>query len=130
MRTERARVGSVVLAAAVLASPAAAVLAAGSEDPASLGKRCEAGEPTACLQLARLHESGSGVAKDVVRAVALYQRACAGGNASACAALGTLLRTGNGVPKDPARAASLYQRACDGGTASACSDLGVMYQSG
>jgi TPR repeat protein len=68
-----------------------------------------------CTRLGVLYGRGAGVAKDPVRAAALFQQACDGKNMTGCARLGAAYSSGEGVAQDFARAADLLKRSCDEG---------------
>lgn len=127
-------------------------------DAVELGCRCEAGDATACGQLADTLESS-----DPTQAQALHRRACTGGywyscndltvlyndpigeqqsrrkfeaeceagNASSCYWIGARLTSGfGGLPKDEGRGRAFLQRACDGGYGTGCYTLAapLLYQ--
>lgn len=52
---------------------------------AGMDRRCEAGEPGACIALGYMFEMGTGVPRDAARARNSYDRACRMGLAPACA---------------------------------------------
>src|SRR5208282_735677 len=97
-----------------------------SSDIATLTNACDQGKYVSCFSLGTKYMSGSGVAKDEARAVALFQRACDNGEAQGCSGLAFMYETGNGVAKDIVRAVTLYQKACDSGDALGCALLGTM----
>ena len=87
-------------------------------------RECDAGDWSACANLARVHFQGIGGAASVPKAIAFYQRACDLGDATNCAHMGFRNQQGEGVPKDGARASVLYARACDLGDPIGCNNLG------
>ena len=75
-------------------------------------------------------ENGTGVPKDVGKAIQLYQKAADHGYARAQAKLGFLYWNGRGVLKDETKAFELFQKAADQGYAPAQTRLGDFYQYG
>ena len=75
-------------------------------------------------------ENGTGVPKDVGKAIQLYQKAADHGYARAQAKLGFLYWNGKGVAKDLSKAVELFQKAADQGYAPAQTSLGDFYQYG
>jgi TPR repeat protein len=63
---------------------------------------------------------GSGLPRDAVRAVAMFQRACEGGDALGCSSLGYMYQVGEGVTLDEARAQQYFRQACDRGDDIGC----------
>ncbi|KAI8830962.1 hypothetical protein BJ741DRAFT_618409 [Chytriomyces cf. hyalinus JEL632] len=58
-------------------------------------------------QLGRLYQKGTGVEKDVKKAVELFEKAISLGCSMGCYYLGTLYEDGDdGIPKDPRKAAT------------------------
>ena len=80
--------------------------------------------------LAVLYEQGSGVQKDLTRAVYWYKLAAAQGMAEAQYHLGMLTETGHGITRDPAEAVNLYTRSATQGYVPAQERLGACYASG
>jgi uncharacterized protein len=95
---------------------------------------CERGDGRDCQRLASHYANGHfGLAKDVPRALGLYERACALGDRSGCLGA-THIYFGNtpGGPRDPERAKVAVERArlldvrlCDAGNVNACWSLGT-----
>ena len=93
-------------------------------------RACEGGVLDACDSLARAYESGSGVAKDPIRAAQLFARVCEGASAAAlagglpsaraCLPYAERLASGVGVPKDDGRATEIFASACEQGAFDAC----------
>ena len=99
------------------------------------GKRCDEacadGDGRSCVKLGFQLERGDGVAKDVVRAAALYEQGCDAGDMLGCANFGVLYFNGKGgIAADKVAAVALYQQACDGGSLVGCDLLGGMYERG
>jgi TPR repeat protein len=92
--------------------------------------KCATKDPRSCYALARILDDGTGVPRDIGRAVTLYQSACEGGVPEACSSLGALYAEGDGVMRDDAKAVELYQRSCNHGYARACVNLGAMHFEG
>jgi TPR repeat protein len=95
-----------------------------ARSPSDLDRACKGGDAAACTNLGVIYAIGRGVAMDVSRAVALYQKGCDGGNGAGCTNLGYMYESGEGLAKDVARATALFQRACDGNNARGCNRLG------
>ncbi|HEX4516372.1 MAG TPA: hypothetical protein VH054_22645, partial [Polyangiaceae bacterium] len=53
-------------------------------------RACNKNKPSACYNLARLYEYGSGVTVDMTQAKTLYKKGCDGGDRDACAAFARL----------------------------------------
>jgi TonB family protein len=108
----------------VLSLAVASSAADESKDPAAVAWRgCKDGKAADCRRLGVMAYYGDGTAKDVARAVALFQQACDGGDAMGCGNLGRLYETGDGVPKDLDRAKGLYKQTCDRGELRGCAAL-------
>jgi TPR repeat protein len=96
-------------------------------------RACEGGVLDACDSLARAYESGSGVAKDPVRAAQLFKRVCEGASvaaqaggmpsARACLPYAERLASGVGVPKDEGRAMEFFASACEQGAFDTCLEV-------
>ena len=82
-------------------------------------RAAEAGDAVAQFNLALCFHEGSGVPKDLPKAVAWYQRAADAGNVDAQFNLAMCFYEGSGVPKDLATAAEWYQRAAEADDAGA-----------
>ena len=78
--------------------------------------RASAGDADAAWQLGQRYESGDGVRKDNLRAVAQYRKAAAKNHAKACARLAELYETGKIVGKDAVLAAK-YKALANGESA-------------
>ncbi len=53
-------------------------------DAALATRGCDAGKASDCAGLASMYAEGKGVAKDLARAAALYEKACDGGDTASC----------------------------------------------
>jgi TPR repeat protein len=87
----------------------AASAAAGSEVPGST----KADVAPSLVAQARAYEHGEGVAKDQIRAAALYCEAARGGDAEAQFGLGWMYANGRGIGRNDAIAASLFALAAE-----------------
>ncbi len=114
----------------IRSSVASAPRSAEAAPPAAYEKGCEAGEATACTDLALAYESGEGVAKDQARAMRLHEKACGAGASGSCDRLGSIHEFGWSVPVDAVRAAGYYEKACAGDQAMGCQSLGALRESG
>jgi TPR repeat protein/serine/threonine protein kinase len=79
------------------------------------------------VNLGVCYYNGSGVDKDMAKAVELYQKAADLGHANAMRKLGYCYYNGSGVEKDVEKAVELYQKAADLGNADAMYNLGLCY---
>src|SRR6185312_13494846 len=79
--------------------------------------------------LSRSHyENGTGVEKNIQKAVELYQKAAEQGDAMAQTNLGVYYEDGTGVEKNFQKAVELYQKAAEQGYARAKINLGACYE--
>lgn len=87
-------------------------------------RACDAGDAEACKSwAARFEREGCGVSVDLLRAVALYEKACALGSMDACSSAAQLYRGWRPEPTrdygsqqppiDHAKEVALYERACN-----------------
>jgi TPR repeat protein len=74
-----------------------------------------AADPPESVALARAYEHGEGVAKDTVRAAALYCEAARTGDVEAAYALGWMYANGRGMLKDDRIATGLFRYASERG---------------
>ncbi|MEY4510601.1 MAG: hypothetical protein RLZZ450_2723 [Pseudomonadota bacterium] len=94
-------------------------------------EQCKSGDWDACWNAADSLVAGTGVRRDVPRAMALYTGACERGHAMGCTRLGSLYTAGKLVKKDFQRGLLLHTRACEvGREKNACFLLGLAYQYG
>ncbi len=97
---------------------------------------CALDSGRACARLARAHERGDEVARDVARAVELYERACELEAASGCVGAARLLQTAPEgadsarIERLERRAVALAAQSCNDGEAQACALLGDAYRDG
>ncbi|MFO0594340.1 MAG: tetratricopeptide repeat protein [Myxococcaceae bacterium] len=82
---------------------------------------CQKGVAAACTNLGLKYATGNGVARDLVKAKALYEKACDGHDAVGCNNLSNLLA---GDPTTLPRALELLASACSLGAGVACGNLG------
>jgi len=101
-----------------------------SDDVDDCAKQCTRGHAGSCHALGVLYEHGSGVAKDEVRAAALFRKACDTGHVIACCTLGSMRLDGKGGAVDYQESAELYLRGCDENNAQCCNLLARVYQYG
>ncbi len=112
------------------APSAAAVVEDGAGRMARFEKACADGDLSRCGAVAWAYENGQdGLAKNVAKAMALYEKTCSGGITPACVRL-AFLHLGRGTTRGQIRAAKLLQQACDAGDAMGCTDLGDLVRSG
>lgn len=106
--------------------------AANRQLPEAMGayrKAADKGSTSAMVELGVLFATGSGVAKDVTQAQALFQRAAAAGNPRGVVNLIALSDNG-GPPVDMANARTLLTRAAETNSAEAQFQLGLMNANG
>ena len=106
--------------------------AAGSDAEARdyLGKAADAGSISAKADLALMLETGEGGAKDLPRAVALFDEAAAAGDVPAMRNVAIEFENGTGRPRDAAQAAQWYRKAADTGDPQAMGFLATLYLQG
>jgi pilus assembly protein CpaE len=101
---------------------------------ALLRRTAEAGFPLAQYRLAKLYESGDGVAVDIVGGVFIAgqgtDHAAGGGNVRAMHDLGFYFARGDGAPLDEAAAFRWFRQAAEFGMADSQYNLGILYQQG
>jgi TPR repeat protein len=93
--------------------------------PELYDRACQQGWADGCSRLASIYTLGTGVARDVPRAVVALERACDLKSWQACADLGAMFQHGDGVAADAERSRTFLKRACDGGVSAACDRLEV-----
>ena len=106
--SDRSRLGRLP-AACVLASG----LALGASAMAAVADVPDAGAAPSLVARALAYEHGEGVAKDQIRAAALYCEAARGGDAEAQFNLGWMYANGRGIARNDAIAASLFALAAE-----------------
>jgi TonB family protein len=107
------------------ATPADQVQAA-----AWMTKAADQGLPTAIGRLAIWYGDGSGVAKDMNRAIELLKKAADAGDLPSEVTLANLYNNGNLIPKDEVQARSWFHKAAEQGDASAQAWYGAMLRDG
>jgi TPR repeat protein len=96
------------------AAPAERSDKSGKEDRARAQAACEAGEAASCTTLGNTYRSGSGIPRDLPRALDLFRNGCGSGDRDACFNLGLMYENGEGLPKNNSSgAAEFYSKACD-----------------
>ena len=94
----------------------------GIESSFDAKKACDGGDMLGCSNLGSMYAKGSGVEKDLGKAVELYKKACDGGDMFGCYNLGNMYSF--------SKAAELFKKACNGGEMLGCRNLGIMYDNG
>jgi hypothetical protein len=97
---------------------------------ASLRRSAEGGYVLAQYRMARMYESGQGVARNLVLARHWTERAAHGGNVRAMHDMGVYLARGEGASLDAAGAFRWFRAAADYGVADSQYNLGVLYAQG
>lgn len=90
----------------------------------------EAGMPRAQMYLAKLYESGRGVAADPAEARRWTAQAADAGDPVAMHNLALYYLQGRGGPRDDAMAARLFKRSASAGVADSQFNLGLLYETG
>ncbi|WP_300378100.1 peptidoglycan-binding protein [Henriciella sp.] len=98
--------------------------------PSLVRKAAEGGEPAAQYRLAKLHERGLGVPKDLEAARDWTQRAAEGGNVKAMHDLAVYFAEGEGGQKSYAAAVEWFRKAAGYGLTDSQYNLAVLYESG
>lgn len=111
---------------------AIAHLAAGRIDSgvALLQRAADAGWPLAQYRLAKLHETGDGVPRDLSLARQWAERAARGGNCRAMHDVGVYFARGEGAPVDDVAAFRWFLEAALSGVADSQYNLGILHQQG
>ncbi len=97
---------------------------------ADLKQPAGAGDARAAVLLGRCFHDGTGVAKDLARAVDLYRQSARAGNPLAQCDLGACYATGSGVAKDQKEAVRLFRLSANQGHALALFNLAEAYRRG
>ncbi len=84
---------------------------------------CKAGVWAGCNYLANLYRKGSGVERNVGKAVGLYKKACDSGFMLSCHTLGVMNLNGRTIPPNPRRGFEYIRKACEGGRTASCTAL-------
>jgi localization factor PodJL len=105
-------------------------LDAAQEAVTRLQRLADAGFPMAQYRLAKLYESGEGVAVDLVQARQWTERAANAGNRQAIHDLAVYYVRGEGAPRDEAAAFRLFEQAAELDLADSQFNLGVLYEQG
>jgi localization factor PodJL len=139
MATDDTETGSIRLASAIAAVPAAgdnAVLASDLPVPdqgigsARLIDAAVDGNPAAAFEVASRYAAGERLPQDLAKAAVWYERAADGGIDVAQYRLASLYERGRGVRKDLDKAVGWYRRAAGAGNVSAMHNLAVILGGG
>ncbi len=112
---------------------AAAIGDAEAGKPGAVGRLralAEAGLPRAQMYLAKLYETGKGVAADSAEARRWTARAADAGDPVALHNLALYYLQGRGGPRDDVMAARLFKRSASAGVADSQFNLGLLYETG
>ena len=88
------------------------------------------GLPAAQYRLAKLHERGTGVPRDMTEARTWTQRAANGGNVNAMHDLAVFFADGEGGPQSYAASAEWFRKAADFGVVDSQYNLALLYENG
>jgi TPR repeat protein/predicted Ser/Thr protein kinase len=95
---------------------------------AAFQKSCGMGPDQSCRRLAEAYLTGTGIARDVNRGVAILQDACSSGEGRSCRSLGALHRDGaDGVTASPFLAADWFRIGCEKLDAESCLAAAELY---
>ena len=89
-----------------------------------------AGLPIAQYELARLHDSGTGVPKDLGLSRSWTEKAAEGGNVKAMYDLAVFMAEGEGGPRSYTGAAEWFRKAAAHGVVDSQYNLGILYEQG
>jgi len=98
--------------------------------PAKISSACNAGDATACSQLAAWYEQTITVKDGEANAATYYAKACDASLPLACRKLGIKYLFGRGIPQDKPRAMTLFAKGCDLGDYQSCDTLAGIYHNG
>ncbi len=98
--------------------------------PSLVRKAADQGQPAAQYRLAKLHERGLGVPRDLEAARQLTESAAQGGNVKAMHDLAVYYAEGEGGPQSYAAAAEWFRKAADYGLTDSQYNLAVLYEAG
>ena len=98
--------------------------------PSLVRRAAEAGEPAAQYRLAKLHEKGLGVPKDLAMARQWTERAAEGGNVKAMHDLAVYYAEGESGPQSYAASVEWFRKAADFGLTDSQYNLAVLYEAG
>lgn len=98
--------------------------------PTLIRRAAEQDLPAAQYRLAKLHEKGLGVPRDLAMARQWTERAARGGNVKAMHDLAVYYAQGDGGPASEATAADWFRRAADYGVADSQFNLALFYETG
>ena len=101
-----------------------------AEGPEFIRRAAQQGVPAAQYRLAKLHEKGLGVPRDLTAARTWTERAARGGNVKAMHDLAVFFADGEGGPQSYAGAAEWFRQAADYGLVDSQYNLAVLYENG
>ena len=101
-----------------------------AQGPTFIRRAAQQGLPAAQYRLAKLHEKGLGVPRDLASARTWTERAAKGGNVSAMHDLAVFYADGEGGPQSYAAAAEWFRKAADFGLVDSQYNLAVLYENG
>lgn len=101
-----------------------------TDGPTYVRRAAEKGLPAAQYRLAKLHEKGLGVPRDLVQARTWTEKAAKGGNVKAMHDLAVFYADGDGGPQSYAGAVEWFRKAADYGIVDSQYNLAVLYENG
>ncbi len=101
-----------------------------TQGPDFIRRAAQQGLPAAQYRLAKLHEKGLGVPRDLIQARVWTEKAARGGNIKAMHDLAVFYADGEGGPQSYAGAAEWFRKAADFGLVDSQYNLAVLYENG
>ncbi|MBR7002143.1 MAG: sel1 repeat family protein, partial [Neisseriaceae bacterium] len=86
--------------------------------------QCEQGNYNSCYAYGLKFSRGTGVTKDIHKALNYFEKACGGTVARACSHIGFLYQTGQGVDKNYTTSIQYYEKGCRLGDIGGCNNAG------
>lgn len=101
-----------------------------NQGPEMIRRAADAGMPAAQYRLAKLHEKGIGVPRDLAQARAFTEKAARGGNVKAMHDLAVFFADGEGGPQSYAASVEWFRKAAEFGVVDSQYNLAVLYENG
>ena len=92
--------------------------------------QCEQGNFNSCYAYGLKFSRGTGVKRNINKALNYFEKACNGGYADGCGYLATMYGLGDGVKMNQATAKKYYGKACELGHKESCATYQKMTQMG
>lgn len=101
-----------------------------AQGPEFVRRAAQQGMPAAQYRLAKLHEKGLGVPRDLTEARALTEKAARGGNVKAMHDVAVFYADGEGGPQSYAASVEWFRKAAEFGVVDSQYNLAVLYENG